>query len=352
MSTSGVDEGGAQRHSLERLRRWEGLGYGMFIHFGMSTFVQEADHSQFAMKYGANPPERYAPTDLDVDQWISTAAEAGMRYAVLTAKHHAGHCLWPSRLTESSVANSPDATDVVAAYTEACRRHGIAAGIYYSILDDFHQFGSPRVFAMMGGPAGAARLPTYVTAEYIEFARGQLDELLIGYGPIEELWLDIPNLLGNAGRRAIYDHVAAISPDTVVVMNAGQSDGTTLNVEYSWPSDVHTIESALPSVGVEQWMRTGLHGYQPWHDLVSERGVEERYYMPGEVCEGIGKGYEWFRDDGNELKSDAELLGIRLVCKERGTNLLLNVPPDTSGRIPQEMVDSLGRLRRNFEPFA
>src|SRR5437588_6418215 len=88
---------GAQRHSLEALRKWEALGYGMFIHFGMSTFVENE------LPSGNDASSVYAPTNLDVDQWVSVARDAGMKYAVLTSKHVAGHCLWPSALTDYDV---------------------------------------------------------------------------------------------------------------------------------------------------------------------------------------------------------------------------------------------------------
>ena len=84
---------GTQRLSLEQLRKWESLGYGMFLHFGMSTF------DGHELSDGRSPASLYAPDALDVDQWISVARDAGMAYAVLTAKHVAGHCLWPSRHT-------------------------------------------------------------------------------------------------------------------------------------------------------------------------------------------------------------------------------------------------------------
>src|SRR5438552_14950198 len=106
---------GAQRLSLDALQRWESLAYGMLIHFGMSTF----DGNEISE--GDKPSSFYAPDKLDVDQWISVARDAGMKYAVLTAKHVSGHCLWPSALTEYDVATSSNKTDVVDAFVKACQ---------------------------------------------------------------------------------------------------------------------------------------------------------------------------------------------------------------------------------------
>jgi len=102
-----------------RLAEWEGLKYGMFLHFGISTF-EGAEHSR-----GQAPSTTYAPTQLDVRQWIQTARQAGMKYAVLTAKHVGGHCLWDSSNYDYDVATSGDKTDVVAEFMKACKEEDI-----------------------------------------------------------------------------------------------------------------------------------------------------------------------------------------------------------------------------------
>src|SRR4051794_27434984 len=96
---------GAQRLSLDALHRWESLGFGMFIHFGMSTF----DGDEFSR--GDKPSRAYAPDRLDVEQWIQVARDSGISYAVLTAKHVAGHCLWPTRHNDYHVGTSGNTTD-------------------------------------------------------------------------------------------------------------------------------------------------------------------------------------------------------------------------------------------------
>ncbi len=106
-ASSDAEGPGNQRLSLEQLKKWESLRYGMFIHFGMSTFV----HNE--LPDGKAPATTYAPDRLNVDQWVSVARDAGMRYIVLTTKHVAGHCLWPSKHTDYTVANSTNKTNVV-----------------------------------------------------------------------------------------------------------------------------------------------------------------------------------------------------------------------------------------------
>src|SRR3954454_25381 len=135
-STADNPQKEAQRLSLDALRKWESLGYGMFIHFGMSTFVGKE------LPSGQEDSSVYAPDKLDVDQWIQVARDAGMKYAVLTAKHVAGHCLWPTKYTDYHVGNSGNKTDVVEAFVIACRSKGVLPGLYYCAWDNHNLFGS------------------------------------------------------------------------------------------------------------------------------------------------------------------------------------------------------------------
>ena len=177
-----IDEKGDQRLSLEKLRAWEQLGYGMFIHFGMSTF----DGDEYSK--GDKSASLYNPDKLDPNQWAGVARDAGMKYAVLTAKHVAGHCLWPTKYTDYHVGNSGNKTDLVEAFVKACREKGIIPGLYYCAWDNHNLFGS-------GTPTNLSWANAYTTEEYREFQWKQLEELLTRYGPIGEVWLDIPHFL-------------------------------------------------------------------------------------------------------------------------------------------------------------
>ena len=119
---------GSQRLSLAQLRKWESLQYGMFIHFGMSTFLQKE------IPDGTAPLSTYAPDRLDVDQWVSVARDAGMKYVVLTAKHVAGHCLWPSKHTSYTVANSRQQGQRVRAVLQVMSQTRRPAGLLLLLL--------------------------------------------------------------------------------------------------------------------------------------------------------------------------------------------------------------------------
>ena len=331
---------GHQRLSLDQLRTWESLGYGMFIHFGMSTFVGKE------LPDGKAPAATYAPDRLDVGQWISLARDAGMTYAVLTAKHVAGHCLWPSKHTTHTVANSANRTDVFEKFVKACEKRGVLPGFYYCSWDNHNRFGSrtpsdPNVqwasgrydFAELERKSHAdprAKLPAFTTSLYQSFETAQVMELLTQYGPIAETWIDIPGVLGRGYRTFLYEYVAKLQPETVIMMNSGISTGETYNVDYAWPSDLIAIERRLPPPS----------GHRKWRTIEGKR-----YYMPGEVCDPIGK--YWFYVPGDDARPDDELLEQFQACRRRRANFLLNVPPDKHGLIPDNYADALNRLRKN-----
>jgi len=313
-------EWGRQRLPLERLQEWEALGYGMFIHFGMSTFLGEE------LPDGKAPASTYAPDALDVDQWVSVARDAGMKYAVLTAKHVAGHCLWPSAHTDYTVANSGNTTDVVGKFVEACQKREVLPGFYYCSWDNHNRFGSKT-------PSDPKDdFPSYTTSLYQTFQTAQITELLTRYGPISEVWIDIPGVLGRGYRTFLYDHIAQLQPGTVIMMNSGISTGETYDVDYAWTSDLIAIERRLPPET----------GHKKWRLIEGEE-----YYMPGEVCDPIGQ--HWFFVENDPPRSDQELLDQYRACRARGVNFLLDVPPDRRGLIPEHHVKALLGLREKLD---
>jgi alpha-L-fucosidase len=316
--TNPTSKAGAQRLSLAALRSWEQLGYGMFIHFGMSTFLGQE------LPDGKTPATVYAPDKLDVGQWISVARDAGMKYAVLTTKHVAGHCLWATKHTDYSMANSTNKTDVVDKFVSACQEKGVLPGFYYCSWDNHNRFGSQTASDPPGWNA------MFTTSRYQTFQTAQITELLTQYGPIAETWIDIPGVLGRGYRTFLYHHIASLQPETVIMMNSGIGDGSQYDIDYAWPSDLIAIERRMP----------GDAGYRKMRNIEGKD-----YYMPGEVCDPIGK--EWFWVEGDLPRSDQSLAKHFAACKTLGVNFLLNVPPDRHGLIPDYSVKALKRLRKH-----
>ncbi|MCO5239598.1 MAG: alpha-L-fucosidase [Chitinophagaceae bacterium] len=326
---------GAQRLSIDKLKEWESWGYGMFIHFGLSTYSGWLNyHERKSGKFQASSVAAYHPDRLDVDQWVSVARDAGMKYIVLTAKHEYGHCLWPSRHTDYTVANSPNKTDVVEKLVKACEKRGVRPGLYYSASDLYHRFGSlprpdaKRAFIRSFPKTQEEDLPPYTTSVYQTFMTAQLKELLTQYGTIDEVWIDLPGELGWGYRTFLYNYIAALQPQTFIAMNKGTPDSTQYDYHYSFPSDLLTIEQGLPPAD----------GYRKW------RTVENKgYYMPGEVCDSIGK--NWFYTPSDPPRSN--LVEQYVACRRRGANMLLNVPPNKHGIIDSEYIQALMNLRKD-----
>jgi alpha-L-fucosidase len=331
-----TNERGAQRLSLEQLQKWEALKYGMFIHYGMSTYTGSE------LPDGNHPSTLYAPDKLDVDQWVSVARDAGMKYAVLTTKHVAGHCLWPTKLNDYHVGTSGNKTDVVEAFVNACEKRGVLPGFYYCSWDNHNRFGS-RTYSDMTADKKPGNLHAFTTRAYQDFQTAQLEELLAGYGKVAEVWIDIPGMLPRCYREELYRNITTWQPETVVMNNNGIGDGSNYPVinQYgvpcvgfdAWPADIIAIERFLPNSHT---------GHVKWREIEGKK-----YYMPGEVCDPIGR--EWFFTEEDQPRSDEELLGMYLLCISRGTNLLLDVGPDKHGLIPQKYVGALQRLRANLD---
>ena len=323
-----TDRAGHQRLSLEALGTWRDLGLGMFLHFGMSTF----DGDEFSR--GDRPSSTYAPDRLDVDQWVGVAADLGCRYAVLTTKHVSGHALWPSALTDYHVGTSACPTDVVEAFVAACARRGIQPGFYYCSWDNHHLLGS--VTPTCGGDWRWK----HTSRAYEDFQMAQLTELAKRYGAPVCWWIDIPSILSHGFRRDLYQRLAELTPSSLIMMNGGITDGVDQPRPENWPSDLIAVETRLPPAGAA----SGDHqGHDPWRTVLGQR-----YHLPGEVSDTILAG-KWFWTPEARVRPDHDLLGLTLAGRSRGCNVLLNAPPDRHGRLPDDQVAALRRLRRNLD---
>jgi alpha-L-fucosidase len=289
---------------------WEQLKYGMFIHFNMNTFAgAEYDN-------GKMPAESFNPTSPDVDQWIRTARDAGMKYAVLTAKHTGGFCLWDSKVTwkgkeyDYDIASSGYKKDIVALFMESCRKYKIKPALYYCLWDDHNE-------------------PVSTKDEYFKLTRDHIRELVTNYKGLVELWIDIPSRLTGDQRNELYSIVKTHQPDCLVTCNNGFTDGSLL---ANFPADITNGERTLPPVS----------GHNP---IRSINGKE--YYIPMEVCQTINQ--NWFWMAGDVTKSVRTLYYWYSETIKRGASFLLDVPPDLSGTIPQNLVERLMELKEAID---
>jgi alpha-L-fucosidase len=306
------------------IQAWRQLKYGMFIHYGMSTFdgVELSD--------GKTPAERFAPTAQDVDQWVRVAKEAGMKYAVLTAKHVAGFTLWDSKVTwkgaeySYDVGASPVKTDIVGEFVKACGKYGIVPGIYYCTMDHHNSHTTTE---------WTPQLP-YLSAEYFQLMQDHLTELHTRYPSIAVTWIDIPRHLDAQQRTTLYNSVHALNPRSLVEFNYGVESRDipgdyTIDVAslVTWPTDILNSEVSV--------IKTPFQLQQVYQGKTYELGYESCHTLVG----------GWFWEPGQSPKSVSNITGLYNSVSAMNGNLLLNVPPDQTGRVPDASVKRLNEIR-------
>jgi len=326
MSSGGTTESSIVK-PLPRQLAFQDLEFGLFVHFGLRTF--HPGHKQFDTQRMDLSP--FDPNELDCGRWIRTAKDAGMRYAVMTAKHHDGFCNWPSSFTDYSVANTPwrnGKGDVVREFTDACHRHGLAIGLYYSPADvGFNAYGDEKA--------------------YDDYFVNQMSELLDGeYGEIAIVWFDG---CGTEGHRYDWARIASetrrMQPD-ICIFNLGDPD-------FRW---VGTEGGTAPSPcwNVAEWVETkdGMPRARHHADTETDLPILGERWLPAE-CDCMMRSHTWFYDHKDTpIKSVEQLIGLYYYSVGRGCNMLLNIGPDVRGLFPEEEEQRLlelgAEIRRRF----
>jgi alpha-L-fucosidase len=300
-----------------------------FIHFTINTFTDKE------WGLGDEKEGLFNPSDLNVDQWITTLKESGFKGIILTTKHHDGFCLWPSQYTDHSIKNSPYKSgegDLVKEVSDACKKHGLKFGIYVSPWDRNH--------AEYGKPA------------YIDYYRNQLRELFASYGPVFEMWFD-----GANGGDGYYG-------------GANETRNIERSTYYDWPTTLSIVREMEPEIiffsdagpGV-RWVgnERGIAGETNWNNITPDTlfagkaGIENilqtgsengTHWIPAEVDVSIRPGWFYHEKEDSLVKTPEKLFDIYLTSVGRGSTLLLNVPPDKRGLIHETDVQSLLEWRK------
>ncbi|MBM3476330.1 MAG: alpha-L-fucosidase [Armatimonadetes bacterium] len=302
---------------------WQELEFTAFVHFGVNTFTDRE------WGEGTEDPAVFNPTELDARQWVSAFKDAGMKGVILTAKHHDGFCLWPSRFTEHSVKSSPwraGKGDVVRELAEACHDAGLKLGLYLSPWDR-HE-------------------PTYGDSPaYNEHFRNQLRELLTGYGKLYCLWFDGACGEGPNGKRQEYDWesyyelIRELQPQACISICGP-------DVRWCGNEAGHCRESEWSVVPGRQ-----INAQD--QDLGSREriaGAAELVWYPSEVDVSIRPGWFYHASEDGQVKTLEHLLDIYYGAVGGNAVLLLNVPPDRRGLVHEvdtarlkELGDTLRR---------
>ncbi len=298
-----------------RQMAWYRRGKTAFLHFSVNTFTDREWGD------GREDPSVFAPTELDVRQWARVLREGGFTAAILTAKHHDGFCLWPSRYTEHTVAKSPVKRDVVAEFAAACREYGILPGVYISPWDRNH--------------------PAWGTEGYNDVFAGQLTELMTGYGSLCECWWD-----GAGSTEASYDWgrwagiVRKYQPNCVIFGCLGAAE----YADVRWVGNESGIAgdscyATIDPVSILKENTAELNTGKP----------DGARFVPAETNLSIRPGWFYHRDQDSSVKTAAELTDYWFRSAGRNTGILLNLPPDRRGKIHERDAESVRLWNRNMK---
>jgi len=310
---------------------WQQMEFTCFLHFGMNTFTGNEWGD------GKEDPAIFNPTELDCEQWVRALKEGGFKMAIITAKHHDGFCLWPTKTTKHSVASSPwkgGKGDVVRELRNACDKYGIKFGVYLSPWD--------------------RNAECYGEGEaYNKFFIEQLTELLTNYGEVHEVWFDGANGEGPNGKKQEYDWdailktirkyqpkaVTAVCGDDVrwVGNEGGLGRATEWSATVLTPGVYPQSEAQNAKLGIKA-MSKDLGS----RELVAK--APELFWYPSEVDVSIRPGWFYHADQDNQVRSLANLVNIYYRSIGCNSVLLLNIPPDKRGLIHDNDVKRIKEL--------
>ncbi len=333
---------------------------GAFIHFGLNVFTGQ-EHGD-----GQEPASKFNPTDIDVEQWVITAKKMGAKYACLTARHEGGFCLWPSKTTEYTIANSPykdGKGDIVREFIDACHKHGIKPALYHTATfdsnatlgGDYAEWGSQKLPLGWGSKESSiANREAYERYpnlhEKLKQIQGdQMRELLTNYGPITYMWSDHWDATDPDGLwRVVTDIAAELQPDMVFMGPESWVPGNeTGNVVYPMWNAVKTVD------GTNYSRPKAVEG-----DIVTDNdyGLLETDVLMGHPLGDFWRVREcttnggfahggWFWHPGQtHPRTFREHVDLYYRTVGLGANVIINLPPDNRGRIQDDMVAAAEKL--------
>lgn len=325
------------RAAYEKRMAWfQEARFGMFIHWGIYAIPARGEWIRCNERISVEDYRQYFdefdPVDYDPRAWAKAAKEAGMRYAVLTAKHHDGFCLFDSQHTDYKATKTKARRDLVREYVDAFRAEGLKVGFYYSTIDwhhpDFPHFGD-RQHPMRDNPA--FRDVKHNFDNYLDYMHAQVKELVTNYGQIDILWFDFSydHLHGEAWRATeLVNMVRSYQPD-VIIDNRLEASGEGFGSLITEHPNVYSGDFLSP----EQII--------PPHGIVNYKGDP----MAWEACVTMNNNWGFHGTD-KHFKPAPMLIRKLVECVSKGGNLLLNVGPDARGRIPEQSLTTLAEIGR------
>ena len=313
-----------------RMHWWREARFGLFLHWGLyavpaGAWGGKTDYGEWIRNSAHIPLDEYTkfvrqfnPVKFNAGEWVRMAKEAGMKYIVITSKHHDGFCMFDSKQTDFNVISTPFHRDVLKELSVACREEGIKLCFYYSIMDWHHPDYLPRREWEKTRPAEGAEFN-----RYIQYMKNELKELLTNYGNIGVLWFDgeWENTWKHVYGNDLYNYVRGLQPGIIVNnrVGAGRTGMEGFNQEGEFAGDFGTPEQEIPA--------TGLSGVD-W-----------------ETCMTMNDHWGYNKADTN-FKSAKELIRMLVDIASKGGNFLLNVGPTADGLFPPTSISRLGEIGR------
>lgn len=312
-----------------RMQWFNDANYGMFIHFGLysqlggvwkedtidgySEWIQST--ADIASQEYAMLTHTFNPVDFDADFIVKTAKAAGMKYLIITTKHHEGFCLWNSKYTNFDVGSTPFKRDILAELSSSCKKHGIKFGTYYSIIDWHHHSQERNIDGNNSwGWWAEVRMKTGRKQEYITYMKNQIKELIDNYDT-DILWFDGDwvHWWNNELGMDLYNYIRGLKPD--IIINNRVAKRSNFTKDFGTPEQIH-LESAVNYEWEACYTLNGSWGYK----------IEDtNWKQPQEI-------YDMLKD-----------------INAKGGNLLLNIGPDGNGRVPEESVNVLLEVGKMLE---
>ena len=308
--------------------------FGMFIHWGLYAIPARGEwvmsNERMTREEYRRYFEEFDPVDFDPKAWAKLAKKAGMKYAVLTAKHHDGFCLFDSKLTDYKSTNTKAGRDLVREFLDAFRAEGIKVGLYFSLIDwshkDFPKY-SDRHHPMRGNEK--YKDETVDFDNYIKFMHGQVKELVTNYGKLDIMWFDFSydDMAGEKWHASeLIKLVRKYQPDVVIdnrLEGSGEKHGSIITAHpLPYSGDFVSPEQIIPPEGV-----------------IDEQGEP----VPWELCTTMNDHWGYCSHDHN-FKAPDMLIKKLVECVSKGGNMILNVGPDAKGNIPPESVEILEKI--------
>ena len=327
-----------RKNNKEAIIKWQQKRFGMFIHWGL--YALPARHEWIMMKEEIDPKsyenkyfKHFNPRRYDPEKWAKQAKSAGMKYFVITAKHHEGFCLWDSKYTDYKVTNTPYGKDVLSSMIDAFRKEGLGVGIYYSLIDWHHpHFTIDRIHPLRNHPDAVEMNKNRDISIYRQYLHNQVEELMTEFGKIDELWFDF-------------------SYETCEYWSSRRNFEGKGKEEWGSEKLIEMIRSHQPEIIINDRLQIEQDIKTPEQHQPQKPLMKDGKPVVWEACQTFSGSWGYFRDEMT-WKSPEQLIEMLINTVACGGNLLMNVGPTAQGFFDKRAINALQEYVDWMEPHS